>query len=41
LRLALLCLLSGLEPEAAAKALANTDGSIRGALAADATPERS
>jgi N-acetylmuramic acid 6-phosphate etherase len=33
LRLALLCLLSGLEPEAAAKALAAADGSIRGALA--------
>ena len=42
LRLTLLCLLSGLEPEAAAKALANADGSIRGALAAaHATPERS
>jgi N-acetylmuramic acid 6-phosphate etherase len=40
LRLAMLCLLSGLEPEAAAKALADADGSIRSALAARATPER-
>jgi N-acetylmuramic acid 6-phosphate etherase len=39
LRLALLCLLSGLEPEAAAKALAGADGSVRGALAGVA-PER-
>jgi N-acetylmuramic acid 6-phosphate etherase len=38
LRLALLCLLSGLEPEAATKALAGADGSIRGALAGPATP---
>jgi N-acetylmuramic acid 6-phosphate etherase len=33
LRLALLCLLSGLEPDAGAKALADADGSVRGALA--------
>lgn len=33
LRLALLCLLSGLAPEAAASALASADGSLRGALA--------
>jgi N-acetylmuramic acid 6-phosphate etherase len=42
LRLALLCLLSGLGPEAAAKALAAAEGSIRGALAgqaASAQPE--
>jgi N-acetylmuramic acid 6-phosphate etherase len=41
LRLALLCLLSGLEPEAAAKALADADGSIRSAVAANSTSERS
>jgi N-acetylmuramic acid 6-phosphate etherase len=39
LRLALLCLLSGLEPGAAAKALADADGSVRGALADLVTPE--
>jgi N-acetylmuramic acid 6-phosphate etherase len=33
LRLALLCLLSGLEPGTAARALAAADGSVRGALA--------
>jgi N-acetylmuramic acid 6-phosphate etherase len=38
LRLALLCLLSGLGPEAAAKALAGAEGSIRGALAGQAAP---
>jgi N-acetylmuramic acid 6-phosphate etherase len=38
LRLALLCLLSGLGPEAAAKALAAAEGSIRGALAGQAAP---
>jgi len=38
LRLALLCLLSGLEPGAAAKALADADGSVRGALAELVTP---
>lgn len=38
LRLALLCLLSGLEPEAAAKALKAAAGSIRGALAVHTTP---
>jgi len=32
LRLALLCLLSGLEPEAAREALADAGGSVRGAL---------
>lgn len=37
LRLALLCLLSGLEPETAAKALAAADGSIRGAVAGQAS----
>ena len=41
LRLALLCLLSGLEPGAAAKALADADGSIRGALADHAAPGHS
>jgi N-acetylmuramic acid 6-phosphate etherase len=39
LRLALLCLLSGLEPEVAAKALA-TGGSVRAALAATGTAVR-
>ena len=34
LRLALLCLLCGLEPEPAARALADADGSVRGALGA-------
>jgi N-acetylmuramic acid 6-phosphate etherase len=38
LRLALLCLLSGLEPEAAAKALADAHGSLRKALAGPAAP---
>jgi N-acetylmuramic acid 6-phosphate etherase len=37
LRLALLCLLSGLGPEGAAKALGAADGSIRGALAYQVT----
>jgi N-acetylmuramic acid 6-phosphate etherase len=40
LRLALLCLLSGLEPEAAAKALTDADGSVRSALAVHPTPQR-
>ena len=40
-RLALLCLLSGLEPAAAAKALADADGSIRGALADHTAPGHS
>lgn len=39
LRLALLCLRSGLEPEGAATVLAAADGSIRAALAAHAPPE--
>jgi N-acetylmuramic acid 6-phosphate etherase len=39
LRLAMLCLLSGMEPEAAAKALADADGSIRGALADEVPPD--
>ena len=39
LRLAMLCLLSGLEPEAAAKALA-AGGSVRAALAATGTAAR-
>jgi N-acetylmuramic acid 6-phosphate etherase len=39
LRLAMLCLLSGLEPEAAAGALA-AGGSVRAALAATGTPAR-
>jgi N-acetylmuramic acid 6-phosphate etherase len=38
LRLALLCLLSGLEPDAAAKALGAADGSVRAALAGQALP---
>ncbi len=38
LRLALLCLLTGLDPVAAAKALAASDGSVRTALAAAAPP---
>lgn len=38
LRLALLCLLSGLAPETAAKALADADGDIRTALAEHAAP---
>jgi N-acetylmuramic acid 6-phosphate etherase len=40
LRLALLCLLSGLEPDAAARALADADGSIRSALADHPMPDR-
>jgi N-acetylmuramic acid 6-phosphate etherase len=36
LRLAMLCLLAGLTPEAAARALAQADGSVRAALAAAA-----
>jgi N-acetylmuramic acid 6-phosphate etherase len=40
-RLALLCLFSGLEPEAAAEALADADGGIRSALAGHAAPEHS
>jgi N-acetylmuramic acid 6-phosphate etherase len=40
LRLALLCLLSGLEPEAAASALAGAGGSVRGALARLGRAER-
>jgi N-acetylmuramic acid 6-phosphate etherase len=38
LRLALLCLLSGLEPDEAAKALGAADGSVRAALAGQALP---
>jgi N-acetylmuramic acid 6-phosphate etherase len=40
LRLALLCLLSGLDAEAAATALTAADGSVRGALAGQARPGR-
>jgi N-acetylmuramic acid 6-phosphate etherase len=40
LRLALLCLLCGLEPDAAATALAAANGSIRGALADHPASER-
>jgi N-acetylmuramic acid 6-phosphate etherase len=38
LRLALLCLLSGMDPEAASKALTAADGSVRGALAGQSWP---
>jgi N-acetylmuramic acid 6-phosphate etherase len=38
LRLALVCLLSGQEPDAAAKALGTADGSVRGALAGQFLP---
>jgi N-acetylmuramic acid 6-phosphate etherase len=38
LRLALVCLLSGQEPDAAAKALGTGDGSVRGALAGQLLP---
>jgi N-acetylmuramic acid 6-phosphate etherase len=41
LRLALLCLLSGLEPEAAGEALADAGGSVRGALSRLGSAERS
>ncbi len=40
LRLALLCLLAGLDPQAASGALAAADGSVRAALAAAAARER-
>jgi N-acetylmuramic acid 6-phosphate etherase len=40
LRLALLCLLSGLEPDAAAKALAAAGGSVRAALSGQHPPGR-
>lgn len=40
LRLALLCLLSGLEPDAAAKALGAASGSVRAALAGQVLPTR-
>lgn len=40
LRLALFCLLSGLEPDAGTKALADADGSIRVALAGHGAPDR-
>jgi N-acetylmuramic acid 6-phosphate etherase len=40
LRLALLCLLTGLEPEAAADALTDVGGSLRGALSHLSQAER-